>query len=217
MHRWRDGDVDFIEYIHQSVQKEYKRLSQLDETDNHRTTIHSITYTYPNLGFHEGGGLGFSRGGTIKFDSNNEENEQYDYIHGKLSNLLKAIESHNYWAISTPGCTKYHLRNLRIGDFGHGFFNYAPGVVADEHVQSFPPSISLMMQDNYANHQINHMFFRLKVMGNDKSAEAVKNLGLTRSLFELDGQKGHLGIPIGQVQSEFLVSNHDLVHSNKVA
>ena len=51
-----------------------------------------------------------------------------------------------------------------------------------------------MMQDNYANHQINHMFFRLKVMGNDKSAEAVKNLGLTRSLFELDGQKGHLGL-----------------------
>ena len=102
MHRWRDGDMDFIEYIHQSVQKEYKRLSQLDETDNHRTTIHSITYTYPNLGFHEGGGLGFARGGTIQFDSNNENNEQYEYIHGKLSNLLKAIESHNYWAISTP-------------------------------------------------------------------------------------------------------------------
>ncbi|MGB1955676.1 MAG: hypothetical protein ACPHUK_08775 [Candidatus Poseidoniaceae archaeon] len=210
MHRWRDGDVDFIEYIHQSVQKEYKRLSQLDETDNHRTTIHSITYTYPNLGFHEGGGLGFGRGGTIQFDSNNEDNEQYDYIHGKLSNLLKAIESHNYWAISTPGCTKYHLRNLRIGEFGHRFYNYIPGIVGDDHVQSFPASISLMMQDNYANHQTNHMFFNSIVTGNDESAEAIKKLGLSRSLFELDGQEGYQGISIGQIQSEFLVSNNDL-------
>ena len=210
MHRWRDGDVDFIEYIHQRVRDEYKRLSQLDETDNHVTTIHSVTYTYPNLGFHEGVGLGFGRGGTIQFDSNNEDNEQYDFIYGKLTNLLKAIESHNYWAISTPGCTKYHLRNLRIGDFGHGFHNYAPGVVVDEHVQSFPPSISLMMQDNYANHQGNHMFWHFILSGNDVGAEAVKRLALSRSLFELDGQEGYQGIPIGQIQSEFLVSNNDL-------
>ena len=196
MHRWRDSDIDFIDYIHQIVDSQYERLAN-PKTMSKSDLIHKITYVYPNLGFQNGGGLGYGNKGIISFEEDTDS-RVFDIIHNRYSQLLKAVEEHNYWSINEPGKNRYHLRNLDFGNYG-GFFNLRPGIIDNETEDLFPKSISIMIQENFYNHMMNRT-----AMGQVLSGVEDDIVPISLALLEGDGQKGFNDLPIGLSESQFI-------------
>ena len=64
MHRWRDADIDFIDYIHSKVDEQYERIRNPKDISID-DLIHRLSYTYPNLGIFKGKGQGYGLQGVI--------------------------------------------------------------------------------------------------------------------------------------------------------
>lgn len=198
MHRWRDGDIDFIKYIHERVDEAYERLTkheQVLESD----LIHKIKYTYPNLGIYEGGGLGFGQRGTIVLDPE-EDSEKFERVNSKFERLLKSVEEHNYWAINQPGCQKYHLKHLHFGEYNN-YLNLYPGGDNENEIM-FPKPISIMMQEHIIAHWSNFLAFAQSLT--QKSLEIISKSHYA-TLFG-DGQSGKNDLPIGLSEAIFLAN-----------
>ena len=112
MHRWRDADIDFIDYIHSKVDEQYERIRNPKDISID-DLIHRLSYTYPNLGIFKGKGQGYGLQGVIKFEEGSESLE-YEKIHKRYADLQQAVENHNFWA-NEPGMHKYHLKYLNFG------------------------------------------------------------------------------------------------------
>ena len=220
MHRWRDKDIDFVEYIHSMIKNEYQRIQNLTTESSYSDLIHEIQYKYPNLGFHSDGGLGFGLKGTISLSANSSsdlDDEQFNHIHTKFKNLLKAVEEHNYWSITNPGCQKYHLKNLGFGNYTH-FTHFIPGISSsEEEIEPFPKAISIMMQENYLNHVGNTSLLFLvkrKISGDsvsDEEEESAHFLGTARGLLEGDGQIGYANLSDGPNPHKIQIGAHESI------
>lgn len=112
IHRWRDGDVDFINYIRERVDKAYeigKGSSLSPEFLHSKTNI-------PNMGVWKGKSGGLGRGMTLKVDADvHVDSEEYKVL-SEIERMIDVVEEHNLWAISTPGMHRYHLKNLKFKD-----------------------------------------------------------------------------------------------------
>jgi len=202
MHRWRDADIDFIKYIHERVDEAYERLArpeQISESD----LIHRINYTYPNLGLYEGGGLGFGQKGTILLDPE-EEPDKFERVNSKFERLLKSVEEHNYWAINQPGCQKYHLKHLHLGEYNN-YLNLFPGG-DNENENMFPKPISIMMQEHIIGHWSNYTAF-VQLLNQTKADEGIIEHYAT---LEGDGQRGNNNLPIGLSEALFLINVNEV-------
>jgi len=199
MHRWRYADIDFIQYIHDRVDEQYDSLAkpeQISESD----LIHMINYTYPNLGKYEGGGLGFGQKGQITLDPESEP-KKFKTINGKYEQLLKSVEEHNYWAINEPGCQKYHLKYLHLGEYKN-YLDFYPG--GDNKTENmFPNSISIMLQEHILAHWTNYTSFTYFVAEELNEEKAPVSHYAT---LEGDGQIGHNNLPIGLSEAMFLIN-----------
>jgi len=207
------------------IKNEYQRIQNLTTESSYSDLIHEIQYKYPNLGFQSGGGLGFGQKGTLPLSSNGSSDsdvEQYNHIHDKFNNLLKAVEEHNYWSITNPGCQKYHLKNLGFGNYTH-FQDFFPGIISTkEKVEPFPKAISIMMQENLMNlvsvSIVNDVVIK-RLDGEILEAQAMEtlsnDLGHSFSLRKGDGQigvitttKSQSEVGIGVFEASFL-GNYD--------
>lgn len=196
MHRWRDADIDFIDYIHSKVDEQYERIRNPKEISID-DLIHKLSYTYPNLGIFKGKGQGYGLQGVIKFEEGSESLE-YEKIHKRYTDLLQAVENHNFWAINEPGMHKYHLKYLDFGDYTN-FYNFSPGITDKESNEPFPKAISIMMQENFHNHVINQIAMTQLLSGEEKASFTISD-----ALLFGDGQKGHNGFPIGLAETNFV-------------
>ena len=109
IHRWRDADVDFQNYINERVRGSYDRSSgRQNPAFLHRRT------SVPNLGFWDKDVRGRQRFLTIDPSS---EQEGTKAILEWIGELQDAVERHNEWAVETPGKLQFHLRNLKFQPF----------------------------------------------------------------------------------------------------
>ena len=109
IHRWRDADVDFQNYINERVRGSYDRSSgRQNPAFLHRRT------SVPNLGFWDKYVRGRQRFLTIDPSS---EQEGTKAILESIGELQDAVERHNVWAVETPGKLQFHLRNLKFQPF----------------------------------------------------------------------------------------------------
>lgn len=110
IHRWRDADVDFQNYINERVRRSYDRSGgRRNPAFLHRRT------SVPNLGIWDESVGGQQRFFTIDPSSDQEETKG---ILEWIGELQDAVERHNEWAVETPGKLKFHLRNLKFQSFG---------------------------------------------------------------------------------------------------
>lgn len=113
IHRWRDGDVDFIAYIRERVDKAYEIGSNSSLSPEF---LHSST-NIPNMGVWGGQSGGLGRGLTLKVDANVDvDSDEYEVL-SDIERMIDVVEEHNLWAISTPGKHRYHLKNLKFENF----------------------------------------------------------------------------------------------------
>lgn len=201
MHRWRDADIDFIEYIHKCVDEGYEKLANPEQISK-SNLIHRINYTYPNLGFFEGGGLGFGQKGAIDLDLEDKPDE-FELVNNKFEALLKSVEEHNYWAINQPGCQKYHLKHLHLGEYKN-YKDLYPG--GDPTEQIFPDSISIMMQQHVIGYWINYIAFAQAL---NQEIDDDKVFNTHYSTLVGDGQNGHNNLPIGLSEAIFLMNKNE--------
>ena len=110
IHRWRDGDVDFIEYIRERVDLAFEKQSTGSMAPEF---LHSAT-SIPNLGVWSGKTGGLGRAPTLKIDSNMDPDSEEFEVLSEIESLIDSVEEHNMWAISVPGKQRFHLRNLKF-------------------------------------------------------------------------------------------------------
>ncbi len=110
IHRWRDADVDFQNYINERVRRSYDRSSGSRKPE----FLHRIT-SIPNVGIWDEDIRGQQRFFTLDPNSNQEYTET---VLQMIGDLQDAVERHNIWAVETPGKLKFHLRNLKFEPFG---------------------------------------------------------------------------------------------------
>ena len=126
IHRWRDQDVDYVDYIRGKIDIGYKNKLVRD----HKPKFCESSTGVPNFGIWHGNSGGLGRGMVLKIDSQLQEDAPELAIIHQIESLVDAVESHNMWAISTPGMHRYHLKNLIFSEFDCGDYHEEPSISA---------------------------------------------------------------------------------------
>ena len=126
MHRWRDQDIDYVDYIRGKIDIGYKNKLNRD----YKPRFCESSTGVPNFGVWQGNSGGLGRGMVLKINSQlPDDSPELGIIH-QIESLVDAVESHNMWAISTPGMHRYHLKNLIFSEFDCGDYHEEPSISA---------------------------------------------------------------------------------------
>ena len=126
MHRWRDQDIDYVDYIRGKIDIGYKNKLNSD----YKPKFCESSTGVPNFGIWQGNSGGLGRGMVLKINSQlPDDSPELGIIH-QIESLVDAVESHNMWAISTPGMHRYHLKNLIFSEFDCGDYHEEPSISA---------------------------------------------------------------------------------------
>ena len=132
IHRYRDKDVDYIQYIRERVDKAYEIGL---ESSLSPEFLHSST-NIPNMGVWSGKSGGLGRALTLKVDADIDvKSDEYDMLE-TIEEMIDVVEEHNLWAISTPGMHRYHLKNLKFKEFS-SMGNHHPDPSIDAIISQF--------------------------------------------------------------------------------
>ena len=126
IHRWRDQDVDYIDYIRSKIDIGYRNKLVRDYKPKFCESLTGV----PSFGIWHGNSGGLGRGMVLKINSElSDDSPELAIIH-EIEALVDAVESHNMWAISTPGMHRYHLKNLIFSEFNYGDYHEEPAISA---------------------------------------------------------------------------------------
>ena len=115
IHRWREADTDFIQYIRNRMKALYTS-SATEDADEHLDQIFSIpclglrpdrTATNPLVG----------KGMNLKIKPEHEEDSFEFRQLQSIEDLVERVQEHNMWAISTPGEHRFETKRLRFVPF----------------------------------------------------------------------------------------------------
>ncbi|MGB2038537.1 MAG: hypothetical protein ACPHX8_08725, partial [Candidatus Poseidoniaceae archaeon] len=115
IHRWRDADVDFVEYIRDRVIGSFTEVTN-DEFSEHAKN----TFVIPCLGLRPDRSRTnplVGKGMTVKITPELEEQSFEAEQLRQIESLVERVQEHNMWAISTPGEHRYDTKYLSFQTF----------------------------------------------------------------------------------------------------